>query len=191
MVNLAEAWRRSPDAPPRNARFSSSWQLDRCVTHQNKIGWRNFLFGRISPLWKVYQRSYLLEIKSRRTPEAWAHQLISHIWKIVFVLWDTRNDTKHNDDTTARIEANNQINEQLEQQYLLGTSTLSSIDVSLLDLPLEDVLTSPFDYKTRLLGSLEAARANFAHHQQQQYASWHQLRERMRAWLASNSDHSA
>ena len=191
VIRQLRAWRLAPDSSPLPTNSSISWQLDQCVAHQNQIGWRNFLFGRISPLWKQYQRTFLLEQDSKITPETWARRFIYYTWQLLFKLWDTRNDTKHNDDTIERRQANDQVDSQIKQQYLLGTADLSNEDSTLLELPLEDTLNLPFDYKTRLIGTLEAARANFAHHQQQHYASWQQIRQRMRDWLASNNDHTA
>ena len=133
------------------------------MSHQNQLGWQNFLFGQISPLWKIYQKSFLLETKLKLTLDTWAHGLITYTWKLLFALWDTRNDTKHNNDTVAQTEAYHQINSQIEHQYQLGISTLSTENASLLNYSFENILTLPYDYKIQLMGLLEAARANFAH----------------------------
>ena len=69
VIRQLRAWRLAPNSPPLPTNSSISWQLDRCITHQHQIGWRNFIFGRISPLWTQYQRTFLQEQNSKITPE--------------------------------------------------------------------------------------------------------------------------
>ena len=87
--------------------------LTEAVTEQNRIGWGNFLKGRISRLWGRaqqvhYSTRYEKASTETETQEAEKHTgehfqlcVIREIWKFFETLWDKRNDDCHEVDTNT------------------------------------------------------------------------------------------
>jgi hypothetical protein len=66
--------------------------LNDTFASQSKIGWRNFLKGRISRKWGV-----LLRTKKMNVIDAFKRSIKSSLWKHALQLWEFRNDESHKD----------------------------------------------------------------------------------------------
>ncbi len=64
------------------------------MDHQQSIGWKHFLYGRISTQWKNVE---LLE-EYKKTPSAWAAELVFKILDMGRILWRHRNMLFHGND---------------------------------------------------------------------------------------------
>jgi hypothetical protein len=84
--------------PPFNGSFTPrEILLDDVFTSQSKIGWRNFLKGRISKKWGI-----LLTTKRKNgVIEAFERAIIIALWKHSLQLWDFRNGESHKDEVRS------------------------------------------------------------------------------------------
>ena len=53
------------------------------------------MLGRISKQWSIIQARHYQDIKSRRTGERWASNLLKEIWNIHWNMWNHRNEALH------------------------------------------------------------------------------------------------
>ena len=74
--------------------FIGDRHIQLAMEHQRSIGWKHFLYGRISTQWKNVG---LLE-EYKKTPSDWAAELVSKILDMGRILWRHRNTLFHGND---------------------------------------------------------------------------------------------
>jgi hypothetical protein len=81
--------------PPFNGSFVTRKILvNDTFASQSKIGWRNFLKGRISRKWG----RLLTPKRTTDVTEAFERSMIMSLWKHSLQLWEFRNDESHKDE---------------------------------------------------------------------------------------------
>ena len=75
--------------------------LKECVIAQSQIGWLGFLEGFLSPLWASAQEQYFRDKDRRRSGTRWAVSLSKQLWKLVFSMWEHRNEVLF---TTTKVD---------------------------------------------------------------------------------------
>ena len=72
-----------------------SHDLQFCLNAQSHLGITNFLEGLLTYEWAVLQQQHYKKIGSRKTGRRWAVGLSTHLWKLVFHMWNHRNQVLH------------------------------------------------------------------------------------------------
>ena len=80
--------------------------LQRAFNSQWKIGWDQFLRGRIAKDWKRAIKTYYHERKpgDSYTPDQWMRTTIAAIWKLSMTLWRQHNAAFHGTDSAITLE---------------------------------------------------------------------------------------
>lgn len=96
MTGAISNWRSAPDAtPPTHCSpavpAKSRPQYEEALQAQNKIGWKGFLLGMISPCWADIQDAHFKAKASRRSGNVFAACLIRKLWDATWDLWQARN----------------------------------------------------------------------------------------------------
>jgi hypothetical protein len=127
--------------PPFNAIFvPRKIRLNDAFALQYKIGWRNFLKGRISRKWG------LLLTPKRKTDviEAFERSMITSLWKRSLQLWEFRNDDSHNDEVRSAAEYKQQaLYDKIQEAYHHKDTLLhpmNTLQEKLFDIPIDELL---------------------------------------------------
>lgn len=187
IVRQVQHWHSFPMQQPLEPHTDDDWELQRCISHQNRIGWENFLKGRILVLWARCQQHYFDRIQSPRSGHTWARKMIKATWTLIWRLWDCCNFGKHHTLTPAFKEELLLIDAQIREQYDQGFADLLTSDHMLIEDPLEDILDHDIKFKRKWLASLSAAQAKFHHKQNETYASLASSRNNMTRWLCRSN----
>ena len=121
------AWRY--DRPPDDITHYPP-PLNSAITHQRKLGWKNFLEGIISNKWNKVMHNYYAQKNSRRKSSTWAGKLITYSIKFIFHLWEYRNKQLHD---TARIhdmEGLPRLQQSIKSELLIGLGLLPASEYS-------------------------------------------------------------
>jgi hypothetical protein len=84
-------------------------QLHNAIKSQNKIGWHQILYGRVSTeLKKAQEQFYQWQglPETSYNGQRWTRNLILQAWKTMLLLWKNRNEANHNRDTQAHEQHN-------------------------------------------------------------------------------------
>jgi hypothetical protein len=90
------------------------------IREQNTIGWVQIFQGRLSTSWQRIQQYHYSGLKpiKGRDGASWSRNIISFIFAEWVLLWESRNNSVHGDDTTSRAQAkHNQAIRELETVY--------------------------------------------------------------------------
>ena len=97
---------------------------------QNRIGWFNFLQGRVSIGWAYHQQSYFKDHDMRRTGQRWVESLIKKLWDVSWTMWDHRNGALHESDDHG-VLGNLILQDMIRRKYARGQRGLPSLpDIS-------------------------------------------------------------
>jgi hypothetical protein len=74
---------------------------------QDRIGWSNFMIGRLSDSWTDAQDQWLVQISTRwkRSSARWAKNTVQGIWDILLAMWLHRNSVLHHPQHPWKIAA--------------------------------------------------------------------------------------
>ena len=98
---------------------------------QDRIGFRNFFYGRISKKWSSIQHEYLrLHVPtSRRSGKSWAAGLIKQIYRWSRGQWQSRNDVVHERDSDAvAVQLMSSTDRKIKKEFLRGFDGLRTKD---------------------------------------------------------------
>ncbi|MGH7955165.1 MAG: hypothetical protein ACREOZ_04315, partial [Gloeomargaritales cyanobacterium] len=78
-------------------------QVHKAAQAQSKIGWEQFMRGRVARQWRMAQMRYLNETGSpcKYTAERWAKKLIKLIWNYAMEIWHGRNQLIYGENEAA------------------------------------------------------------------------------------------
>lgn len=187
VIRQLKHWHKYPEQQPLEPPAKTKWELRRCITHQNRIGWKNFLKGHISLLWSCTQQQFFETHRSLKSGNSWAQKIIKALWTCIWHQWDCRNFGRHHTITPALKEEIIQIDAKIREQYELGFADLLSTDQMLISDPIEDILDHDIDYKQCWLASLLTARAKFHHQQGEHYKSLSASHANFNSWLNNST----
>ena len=128
------------------------------IRSQNKIGWRHLFNGRWSHLWAQIQGRFLHDTMGNGiSPKGnkWNVAVIQELWEGWYILWKSRNALVHGDDAAAKRAAEvEMIRRRLRGVYALS-GRVEPVFQSVLDVPLEDLLTKGLTYLKNWLAVYE------------------------------------
>ncbi len=95
--------------------------LEDLASSQQKIGWKEFLKGRISKRWAQCQQAYLgNRATKKKNGTTWATNVVDFFLKQWLTLWELRNNDRHGADAEARRAAEKaQAHREVTQLYAL------------------------------------------------------------------------
>jgi hypothetical protein len=114
------------------------------VTSQTAIGWKHFLFGRLSVEWAQAQRLYIVtagQNADKYSGHAWTAKIITHLWRAILAHWSTRNEALHGKAAQA-ITKRARIDPLIRHLYS-RQHELPQYDRVMFQKPLEDRLGQP------------------------------------------------
>ena len=153
-------------------------RLRLAITAQNQIGWDHFMMGRISKLWSTLQSQHYQAIKSRRTGERWATNLLKQIWNIHWSMWNHRNEVLHSTGNHP-VLGSRRFDKEISRELKKGCALLHSTERYLFAVTMDDVKEWTAIRKQKWLRTVSAARySSSVRHQSTQ-----QSRLCMHNWL--------
>ena len=144
-------------APPAINMLPSG--LQRAIKEQRLIGWKQFLEGLHSKLWKTYMTTYYLNKKSQRKGSTWASKLIHNNWKLITALWEGRNKQLHQTERINDLEGMPLVREAIETEWRIGLGRLPASQFSqYFSLPLDKLLERSHDHLKTWLSTIRQGR---------------------------------
>jgi hypothetical protein len=107
--------------------------LKRAIYEQDDIGWENFIMGRISQRFAVFQHNHFRHTGKKSYGRVWATRLITQLWELPWGMWEHRNDILHNGTTRQQKEELDQLRQQVRAQFCLGNRGIPPTDQYLLE----------------------------------------------------------
>ena len=145
----------------RNPTYQTSGlQIAELCAAQSIIGWKNFLYGRLSPKWEQHH-ALIIPSDNNYKSKRWVTQLIRKLWNTAWDLWEHRNGILHDKNHPWKIEENRQTALEIQEQFKLGSDGLAGKDKCRLWQPVGEILTLPPDTQKQWLLSIKAARHQF------------------------------
>ena len=114
--------------------FSSG--VESCLVTQSTIGWIGFLEGFLSPQWSDQQEQYFQSIDQRRSGKRWAVGLSKQLWKLVFSMWEHRNEALFATTKVDDLSGIQMVKRAILKERNIGLGTLDQSYTPYLSLPL-------------------------------------------------------
>ena len=156
--------------------------LLRAAREQDTIGVANFLFGRISRIWKDAQRMYLLRMYPTKnfSADAWAKRWISKIYRVVRNVWKFRCEHVHGIEkalTSKREQMH--LKEEIRKQFDLGPDGVRSAEKGLFQKGKSEMLKASIREQKYWLRTIKISRAYVTEANSNMYVG---MRYLMRTW---------
>ena len=103
--------------------------IQSCLNAQTHLSWTGFLEGFLTTDWAATQHQYYVTQQSRKTGRRWAIGLSTQVWRLVFSMWQHRNDCLHESDNLDRLSGLDQVDIAVRQERALGIGTLDPVYV--------------------------------------------------------------
>ena len=103
--------------------------IQSCLNAQTHLSWTGFLEGFLTTDWAATQHQYYVTQQSRKTGRRWAIGLSTQVWRLVFSMWQHRNDCLHESDNLDRLSGLDQVDIAIRQERALGIGTLDPVYV--------------------------------------------------------------
>ena len=136
------------------------------VESQQKIGWKNFLWGRLTPEWQKQHAKLIPSDRSYKS-KRWVTQLIQKLWNVSWDLWEHRNGIQHDPHHPWRLAERTTLAEEINRQFTLGNNNLAPKDYYRLAGSSEEIITLPIERQKQWLQSVLAARDQFLNQQRE------------------------
>ena len=135
------------------------------VQAQTVVGWRNFLYGQLSPRWQQ-AHAQLLPSENNHKSKRWTIQIIKKLWNVAWDLWEHRNGIRHDPLHPWKIAEAQSLKEAIRLEFRIGTATLLAQDRHRLYEGPQYILHQPIETQQQWIRSIHAARASFVASQQ-------------------------
>jgi hypothetical protein len=133
----------------------------KATTHQQQVGWFNFIQGFISMHWRTCQSEHLINIRSQKSALLWMTRFQHKLYLIVWEMWNHRNQLLHGAGDKIHITSLATIDTDIQLEWKRGMDTLPSRYANLFSGSLHKTLQlSPVE-KKRWLTCIWAARDKF------------------------------
>jgi hypothetical protein len=137
--------------------FSES--IQQALDQQSRLGWDQFLRGRIGLKWAQLRSQHFLELKLRHTGQKWASLLIMAIWDFTWSMWDNRNDILHHSEVLDKLLDMDIIDLSIIEEWHAGADDLMPIDrMQWKGITLEELLAKRSRYRRDWLSFVQTAR---------------------------------
>lgn len=121
---VLDAWRYGEEALDI---YNYSEDLQKALAEQSKIGWDNFVMGRISIKWKqIFIKMY----KGYKQKQVTAANMIEKMYEILFNMWELWNQVLHNKTNIHPILREAKMNDEIIKQLNLGKEGLLPNDTT-------------------------------------------------------------
>lgn len=152
----------SPQQPTSFAsnvpQFLHGSKLHEAALDQDRIGWMNFLRGRITKKW-TQAHQYHLNQSNYNISQTWTKRFVLQIYKLSHAVWSGRCKMVHDhDELTIHDNEIHRLNDEIETEYALGTRNIRQKDEYLFDKTLEEILEYSLKEKKLWLLNVEASR---------------------------------
>jgi hypothetical protein len=128
ILTRVRQWRKHGDRRLPTFRTRDKWGAQHAVADQDKIGWYNFLIGRVSKKWSDSQQRFIDSLKRKNSGRRWTSAVIQKALDIAWDMWEQRNDVLHNSMHPQRAVAVAEIQAQLRVLYRQGREALLPMD---------------------------------------------------------------
>jgi hypothetical protein len=163
----------------RNDEFGTKAALD----EQDKIGWYNFLLGRLSTKWMDAQQKYLESLGKRTTGRRWTIAIISKLWDIAWDMWQHRNHIKHNTLHPRKQLEMEFLGQQVRELYAQGAKELLPRDRQLFQKSVDTLQKGTGNEQEQWITSVLLAHQRAAADTANRKASMTTERALMETWL--------
>jgi hypothetical protein len=127
------------------------------------------------------QAQHFLLLGFRRTAEVWARGLIRQLWRVAFRMRQHRNGWQQNEDNPQNLRRSIELNSQIRDAFLQGSSTVRPEHRHLFTKPIEERLQGPLLERTNWLEFFSLAQRKARAHQSRRRES----KRRFRSWARS------
>ena len=184
MRNL-QIWR---DGVPRPKPAHLPYRLQFALADQEKIGWHNFMLGRVAKRITEHQEGYYQRMDSKKTGLRWTVAIIHKMMATAWDMWDHRNAFLHgtSDDYHTRRETA-KVDRLITKQFLKGKQKILRRHKHLFRSK-RRVMRLNLTDKRRWLDSVRGARRAWQH-AQTSTPNLEGMRRGMRAWLLPANPH--
>jgi hypothetical protein len=128
ILQRVEEWRNKIPLQP----IQGPRALRDLIRHQDRIGWENFLLGRISEKFATFQQEHFTRARARNTGNVWASKMITQLWKVMYSMWEHRNTINNTTTTKQEQQEQKQLLLQVRREFNQGKKGLVPIDHHLL-----------------------------------------------------------
>jgi hypothetical protein len=133
--------------------------IQAALDHQLKLGWDQFVRGRIVTHWQELQSAHFEELQLRQTGQKWASLLIMAVWDFTWTLWDHRNDVLHNSDVHDQLLDMDAIDLAIIEEWHAGGGELIPMDqMQWKGIDLETLLAKRSRFRRDWLSFVQTAR---------------------------------
>ena len=137
--------------------------IQQCLNAQSHLGWTGFLEGLLTTDWAALQQQYYESQESRKTGRGWAIGLSTQVWRMVFAMWQHRNNCLHTSETLARLSGIEQVDIVIKDERALGISTLDPIYAPYFQQPTANLLKLSSTKRRKWLALIRHARESTGH----------------------------
>ena len=156
--------------------------LTAAIQAQDLLGWQNFLDGLLTPEWESVQSTYLTWINSKQTGKRWVEALITKVWDVAWDQWQHRNGIAHGETTDEFCFDMDEIDCQIQDEFIRGYRTLPKRERHLFSGTLEELLDKSARFRRAWLENVTSARKT---QQSRDLRNYNQERTHMTRWLQS------
>jgi hypothetical protein len=96
IIKRVQQWRKFGDHALPRCTDHNQWGSQHAVREQDKIGWYQFLLGRVGRKWSDAQQRYIDSLHKKNTGRRWTISLIPKALDVAWDMWEQRNNIKHN-----------------------------------------------------------------------------------------------
>jgi hypothetical protein len=133
--------------------------IQRALDQQFRIGWDQFMRGRIGTRWAIQQAAYFTDHKVRQTGPKWASLLIKAVWEFTWSLWDHRNEILHHSDVHDTLLDMDAVDLSIIEEWHAGSDDLIPMDrMQFRGLDLETLLAKRSRFRREWLSFVQIAR---------------------------------
>jgi len=150
---------RDPSLPPP---LLTTAVCEAVCSHQDQIGWQNFLQGLPAKQWKLIQHRHYKQHKSQCSATKWMTGLLKKAHFLALGQWKHRNDVVYNPDLRQQQIAIAELRRQVTEEYARGPADLPPRDRSYFRPPLLTLLDKHHSYLQSWLVNLTSARSRQA-----------------------------
>lgn len=185
-----QQWRTS--SPPTHV--AAMPHIRQAIMDQDKLGWWQFLLGRITKSLIQAQSNYITRRHPRRHIATWSTKFYDQVWTISFTMWDHRNTALHGTELTpTKVLELAAFRAEIRAQFAMDPTTVLAKDKWRLKPESKEwALDLSYDRSTIWLQHIKDSRDAYQAAQDQFANDLTRHQEAMRAWLltAVNQDDS-
>ena len=140
-----------------------SGEVRRCFQSQARLGWTQFLQGFLVTDWANTQQAYYKSKGSRRTGRRWAVNLSKQLWRIIFGMWNHRNQEMFNSGLVNTLSGEELLKQAIQRELAAGLQGLLPIYSSYFRTTTRSLFSKPVEYMKQWLVIIRRGRVQSGH----------------------------